>query len=65
MPTTYTVHNWQELKEAIADNTAIVNVADNVDIDLLDIYPTGIPINETILDFACAVFNGNGIVINR
>ena len=61
----YVVHDWEELNTAIADSTAYVTVADNVVINLLDIYPEGIPNNDRILTFECKGFDGNGITIKN
>lgn len=61
----YVVHDWDELTTAIADSTAYVTVADNVVIDLLDIYPSGIPTNAPILNFECKEFDGNGITLKN
>lgn len=61
----YVVENWAELTEAIAETTAYVTCADNLVIDLLQIYPEGIPLNVPLLTFACKEFDGNGIVIKN
>ena len=61
----YVVENWAELTEAIADSTAYVTCADNLVIDLLQIYPEGIPTTAPTLLFACKEFDGNGIVIKN
>lgn len=61
----YVVHDWDELTTAIADDTAYVTVADNVDIDLLEIYPEGIPTTEATITFACKEFDGNGIILRN
>lgn len=63
----YVVDDWESLIEKIADTDAYVTVADNVDIDLLEIYPEGIPYTNAapLLNFACKEFDGNGIIIRN
>lgn len=59
----YVIHNWDELLTAIDEADSYVTAADNVVINLLDIYPEGIPSSGHLLTFKCKQFDGNGIII--
>ncbi len=63
----YVVDDWDSLIEKIAEVDAYVTVADNVDIDLTEIYPEGIPYSnaQPLLNFVCKEFDGNGIIIRN